>query len=64
MTTTIRNRKILQVQLLQTQRMLALMGGHPIMSAWLRNKETELLKKLGKMPVINAAPLHGKIPEK
>lgn len=54
--TTRRNREYLKVQLLETQRMLALMGDHPIMGASLRNKETELQEKLDKIPVDQKEP--------
>jgi len=49
--TTRRNREYIKVQLLETQRMLALIGDHPIMGASLRNKERELQAKLERIPV-------------
>lgn len=54
--TTRRNREYLKVQLLETQRMLALMGDHPIMTASLRNKETDLLDQLQKIPLDQKEP--------
>ena len=58
--TTRRNREYLKVQLLETQRMLALMGDHPIMSASLRNKETELQEKLEKIHIVIRTELEAK----
>ncbi len=46
-----RNREYIKVQLLETQRMLQLIGDHPLMSVSLRQKEKELLEQLNKIPV-------------
>lgn len=46
-----RKREYLKVQLLETQRMLALIGDHPIMSFSLKQKEKDLLEQIEKIPV-------------
>lgn len=48
-----RNRQHLMVQLLETQRMLALVHEHPVMSISLKEKEQTLLEELNKIPVDN-----------
>lgn len=46
-----RNREYITVQLLETQRMLKMLGNHPVMSASLKQKEKNLLEQLEKIPV-------------
>lgn len=46
-----RKREYITVQLLETQRMLEMVGDHPIMSASLKQKEKTLLEQLRKIPV-------------
>lgn len=46
-----RKREYLKIQLLETQRMLELIGNHPIMSVSLKQKEKDLLEQLDKIPV-------------
>lgn len=46
-----RNREYITVQLLQTQRMLEVVGGHPVLSFSLKQKEKRLLEELDKIPV-------------
>jgi len=45
-----RNREYIAVQLLETQRLLEMIGAHPIMSASLKHKEKHLLEQLEKIP--------------
>lgn len=46
-----RNREYITIQLLETQRMLEMVGNHPIMSISLKQKEKVLLEQLDKIPV-------------
>ena len=46
-----RNREYITIQLLETQRMLELVGSHPIMSVSLKQKEKVLIEQLEKIPV-------------
>jgi hypothetical protein len=46
-----RNRDYIKIQLLETQRMLNLVGNHPIMSSSLKQKEKDLIEQLEKIPV-------------
>ncbi|OIR07659.1 hypothetical protein GALL_103240 [mine drainage metagenome] len=46
-----RNREYITIQLLETQRMLELVGTHPVMSVSLKQKEKFLLAQLEKIPV-------------
>ena len=46
-----RKREYLKIQLLETQRMLELIGNHPIMSQSLKLKENDLMEQLEKIPV-------------
>jgi hypothetical protein len=46
-----RNREYLTIQLLETQRMLELVGDHPLMSISLKQKEKQFLAELDKIPV-------------
>lgn len=45
------NREYITVQLLETQRMLNMAGGHPLMSISLKQKEQYLIQQLEKIPV-------------
>lgn len=46
-----RNREYIMVQLLETQKMLQVIAGHPVMSLSLRQKEKSLMEQLEKIPV-------------
>ena len=46
-----RKREYLKIQLLETQRMLQLVGDHPLMSVSLKQKEKDLMAQLEKIPI-------------